>query len=452
MMPYLFLVAALALARPALAVVRLARAPAGSRRFWIPMLWHASRWRWLTRNCQLAYLDHHHKRLWRPRLPFTTAVRVDSEPRHLMRWPRASRWRLDPFGWTTQVRTIPRTGRAEIAKAAPWIADAWAAHRVSVTQIRPGRLELRALRVDPLATAYGIEACPASAFTSSAFPGRFLLGRDEHGRWRYLSLANVTGITATGLPGSGKSTLLASWLCQLAPCPVVDPLILDGKGSQEWDEWHGRAVVLGDDLDAAEDALAAVDAEMRRRHATVRDITGYKNAWHLGPTPDLPLRLVLIDECDRFLNAGACKGSPADEARARRMAQLVGGLIRRGRSVLMLTVLATQTGLAESFGNSQVRNNCALSVAFALRTREAAVASLGDAIKDWPDFCPTTHQGPELTGVCTSTLRTHLDEFTRLRCPEITEQAATERARAYLPTPEPSARPEIASPAALRAV
>jgi S-DNA-T family DNA segregation ATPase FtsK/SpoIIIE len=332
----------------------------------------------------------------------------------------------------------------EIAKEAQHIADAHRAHRVSVSQLRPSVLELRSLRVDPLAIPYGIEDCPAAAFTSAAFPGRLLLGKDEHGQWRYLALPNVTGVTVTGLPGSGKSTLLASWLCQLAACPVVAPVILDGKGSQEWDEWQSRAVVLGDDLEAAEDLLAAVDAEMRQRHATVRDITGHKNGWATGPIPAMPLRLLVLDECDRFLNAGAYKGSPKDEARARRMAQLVSGLIRRGRSVMVLCVLSTQLGLAESFGNSQVRNNAALSVAFAVRTREASVASLGDAIRDWPDLCPTTHQGPELVGVCTSTLRTGLDVFTRLRCPAIDEARAVQLAALVAPQrPAIDGRPHL---------
>jgi S-DNA-T family DNA segregation ATPase FtsK/SpoIIIE len=111
---------------------------------------------------------------------------------------------------------------------------------------------------------------------------------------------------------------------------------------------------------------------------------------------------------------------------------------------MVLCVLATQLGLAESFGNSQIRNNCALSVAFAVRTREAAVASLGDAIRDWPDLCPTTHQGPELVGVCTSTLRTGLDVFTRLRCPAIDEARAAQLAALVAPQrPAIDGRPHL---------
>lgn len=427
--------AGLALCRPALAVYRLARMGRQARRHYPAMLWHAWRWRWLACNAGLAYVDRHHRRLLRPRVPLTTAVRVDPAARHLLRWPRA-RFRPDAYGWTATVRTIPRVGRLELADAAQWVADAWGCHRVTVTQAHPGRVCVRGLRTDPLAVPYGPAACPPGTFDSPAFSPRLLVGRDEAGAWRHLPLPGITGITVTGLPGSGKSTALASWLMQLAGGPVRF-LILDGKGSQEWQPWEDRATITGDDLEAAEDALLAEAAEMRRRHARVRDITGHVNGWKAGPSEALPLRVVVLDECDYFLNATAHKGDRDAEDRARRLAQLVSSLIRRGRSVLTLVILATQTGLAEAFGNSQVRNNCALSAAFAVRTRDAAVAALGDGIRDWPDVCPTTHQGPESIGVCTTTLRTGLAAFTRIRCPEVSEEAAAARAAATASQPAP---------------
>lgn len=420
-------VAALFAIRPGFAIYHLARA---GRSAWLhagPCLWHTWRWRWLARNAGLAYLDKHHRRLLRPRAPLTTAVRVQPDAQHLERWPRA-RFHVTEHGWTARVRTVPRVGRDEFAAAAPWLADAWACHRVSVHQLRPGRVELRAFRTDPLAEPFPADACPDGTYTGNGFPAALLLGRDESADWRSLALPGITGVTVTGLPGSGKSNALTSWLCQLAGSPAVHLTILDGKGSPEWEEWQGRATVLGDDLDAAEDCLVDQAREMRRRHSTVRAATGYANAWHAGPSPEFPLRVTVLDECDRFLNAGQYKGTPKDEAHARAMTQTVSSLIRRGRSVLELVILATQQGLAEAFGSSMIRNNCALSVAFAVRTRDAAVAALGDGIRDYPDMCPTTHQGPDSVGVCTASLRTGLEPFTRIRCPELSEQAAAQRA------------------------
>jgi hypothetical protein len=420
------------------------------------MWWHAFRWRYLARNAHLAYVDQHHRRRrpWLPLLPWQSSVTVHASPVHRVRWPRA-KFRLSAYGWDIEARTVPRVGRREFADKAQWLADGMAVHRVTVHQDRPGRVRLACLRTDPLAVPYQAADCPAGTFTATGWPGRLLVGRDESAAWRHLPLKEVTGITVTGLPGAGKSTLLASWLSQLAGCPAVHPLILDGKGSQEWADWEGRAIVLGDDLGQAEDALAAEDAEMRTRHACVRDLTGgFKNAWRVGPTPAMGLRLVVLDECDRFLNAQGYKGSPKDEARARHMTHLVSGLVRRGRSVLFLVILATQTGLADSFGNSTLRGNCALSVAFALRTQDAAVAALGAGIRDYADISPVTFQGPDATGVCTSTLRTGLAPYTRIRCPEITEEAAAARAvqtaALGMPTPESLPGP-VGPPAAVLA-
>ena len=48
-------------------------------------------------------------------------------------------------------KTAPRTGRREVEKQAAHIADYWRSVRVGVTQAAPGRLIVRALRIDPLA-------------------------------------------------------------------------------------------------------------------------------------------------------------------------------------------------------------------------------------------------------------------------------------------------------------
>jgi DNA segregation ATPase FtsK/SpoIIIE, S-DNA-T family len=422
-------VAGLVLARPVMAVYRAARAGRDAWPYLPAMWWAALRWRWLARNAGLAYIDRHHGRKLQPRIPGTTAVRVNPEPIHKLRWPVA-RFTPTPHGWTAIVKTVPKVGRPELSKAAPWLADAWRSHRVSVTQVKPGRVQLAALRTDPLTEPYGAADCPPGTFDSARFPARLFLGRDETAAWRTLPLANTTGITVTGLPGAGKSNCLQGWLCQFAGSPLVSPLILDGKGGAEWSDWDGRAVVLGDDLDAAEDALAVEVREMQDRHARVLDVTGHRNAWQAGPSPDMPLRLVVLDECHTYLDVAQHKGTrnSKEEHRARVLGQFVSTLVRKGRSVLYLVILATQQGTVDAFGSSQLRNNCALSLAFGLRTTEAAVAALGEDIRQYPDMSPTQHQGPELVGVATCTLRTGLDPFTRLRVPELTEEAARARA------------------------
>ncbi len=428
-------------------LVRLARAPAAARRHWLPMWWAAHRWRWLARQCRLAYTDAVNRRAHPllPLLPWVTSAAADPEPTHRIRWPRA-RFRLAEHGWTVEVRTIPRVGREEIATAAPWLADAWRCCRVTVHQDVPGRVRLAALRTDPLLTPYPAAACPPGTFDADAFPGRLLLGRDDAARWRHLPLRDVSGITVAGLPGAGKTVAVGGFLAQLAGSPACQPLVLDGKGGVEWAGWAPRAVVLDDDPDRAEDALAAEVREMRRRLAAMPAATGHRNGWHTGPSDAWPLRLVVIDECQTYLDVTARKGDRQAEDRARRLGYLVAELVRKGRAVLVLVVLMTQKPTSDSLPTS-IRDNCALALSFALRTTEAAVSALGESIRAYPDMSPIGHLG--LAGLCTATLPTGLDPYTRLRCPDLAEADLDARAAATAHLARPLARSTGHLPAAV---
>ena len=76
------------------------------------------------------------------------------------------------------------------------------------------------------------------------------------------------------------------------------------------------------------------------------------------------------------------------EGLARRCIALTGELIRKGRSVLCLTILATQKTTGDSIPTS-LRDNSGLAVSFALKTTESSVAALGDAIREYPGYSPT---------------------------------------------------------------
>lgn len=425
--------AALALFRPALAVYRLARMPAAARRHYPAALWARIRWRWLARNAGLAYIDHHHRRQLRPRIPFTTAVRVQPVPVHKLRYP-AARFRTDAYGWQATVRTIPKVGRAQVADAAESIADAWRCHRVQVTQAAPGRVVIRGCRRDPLTEPYAMAAAPAAVFGAADGPPQLLyLGRDAWGTHRSVPLANLPAIAVGGLPGYGKSVLITSLLCQLAPSPVVDiGLICDGKGSADFEPWGHVAQLVGDDLDAAAQALATEADAMRRRLADMPAATGHRNGWAAGPSREWPLRLTIVDECHTYLDLDSVKGDRQAETAVRECRHALSQLVRKGRSAMWLTVLATQKQTGDSTPTA-IRDNIPLSLCFATRTREAAVAALGDAIRDHPDKCPTTLSTPELVGVCTALLRTGLDPYTQLRTPLIGEDQAAAVAAALTP-------------------
>jgi S-DNA-T family DNA segregation ATPase FtsK/SpoIIIE len=371
-------------------------------------LWAAARWHHLTHNLGLAYADKH-----RP---------------GKVRRPRAI-VRADAHGVVARVRTVPGSGRAEFDKAAEHIANYWRVARVSVAQPKPGRLIVRGLRRDPLLEVLGAGDIPVGRDLRHLY-----LGRDEHGTHRFADLANVPGICLGGMPGSGKSTEITSWLTQLAPSPAVQFALADGKNAGEFDDFSGRAYAMaGDDLDQVIDLLEKQHALMTDRLAAVRLVLGVKNAWHVGPTEAWPLAVTVLDECQSFLDLTAVKGDKQLEAKVRRCIFLTSSLIRRGRSVMMLTIPATQKPTTDSLPSS-IRDNCPISLCFGVKTIDAAAATLGTEIRRYDSYSPVTLADPAYAGCCTVTLKTGQDPFTRLRGSYVTEDqaAAVAAASAHL--------------------
>jgi DNA segregation ATPase FtsK/SpoIIIE, S-DNA-T family len=430
-------IAALIAACLAFGLVRFARLPRAAKRNYPAALWARFRWRWLTTNLQLAYIDSHRSRLRRPAVPFGTSVTVTGrrgvsstrspgQPARL-RFPRA-RFRADEFGIIARVKTVPGVGRAEFDRNAPYIADAWRCVRVQVSQPKPGRVVVRGLRSDPLLMPLRAAAVPLYGAETQSAVGRnwrLFVGTDEWGAGRYLPLRGVTGITVAGLPGYGKTSLVNSWLCQLAGSPAVQFVIIDGKGAAEYDDWRDRSwIYTGDELPAAAAALEDCHALMRSRFTT-----SGRNAWRAGPTPEFPMVVTVIDEAHSFYDLDAVKGDRQVEVHVRTCRALTAQLVKKGRVALMLTIVMTQKQTGDAVPTT-IRDNCPLAISFAVRTKEAAVAALGDGIREYPSYCPTGLQDPAYTGVCTASLRTGMSPFVRVRVPEITEQAAAQRAAA----------------------
>jgi S-DNA-T family DNA segregation ATPase FtsK/SpoIIIE len=165
---------------------------------------------------------------------------------------------------------------------------------------------------------------------------------------------------------------------------------------------------------------------MRTRLATV-GTREHRNAWHAGPTPEFPLVVTVIDECHTFFDLDAVKGNREAEAQVRACRALTGQLVKKGRSVLFVTLLVTQKQTSDAIPTA-IRDNCRYGLSFAVKTKDAAVAALGEQIRQYESYCPTTLQDPAYVGVATASLRTGQDPFVRIRVPEVTEQAAAARA------------------------
>ena len=439
----LALVLAVIAGRPTADLIRFALAPPAARRHYLGMVRARHRWHWLCRCTGLGQPELAAKNRGAAESRVLVLVLLAMTSRLLailfgietaerlgrIHYPRAKRWRLTSYGWQCAVKTAPRTGRKEVEKQAQHIADYWRSVRVGVTQAAPGRLIVRALRDDPLAVPFGPDDCPPGTYQPH-IPDVLYVGRDDFGNDRYLPLRGLTGICVSGLPGYGKTSLISSWLCQLTATPAAQFALLDGKDGGDQEPWHERAWRhCGDQLADALDVLEDQHAEMRRRLRSITALCGQRNAWNAGgPTADLPLLVTVIDECQTYLDLAQHRGDRALESLARRCIALVGELIRKGRSVLCLTVLATQKTTGDSIPTS-LRDNSGLAVSFALKTTESSVAALGDAIREYPGYSPTLlRETPNGIGTAVATLTTGTDPFTRLRVPEITEQWAAARA------------------------
>jgi DNA segregation ATPase FtsK/SpoIIIE, S-DNA-T family len=426
-------------ARFVYALIRFICYSPAAKRNYLPAVWAKLRWRWMVRNQGLAYLDTHRPRAPHPKVWGTSVrVRMVQNPEYAwLRFPRA-RIRPDDFGLVAQVRTVPRAGaRKDFEDAAPYIADHWRCVRVQVRQPKPGRLIVRGLRTDPLVLPFTDREAPAGVFGTTPpldlRNPRLYVGRDEWGQDRWLPLSGVTGITVGGLPGFGKTELIRSWITQLSGLPVRF-IFIDGKGSGDYREFADRAwISAGDELSLAAATLEHAHTEMRRRLGLNLPS---RNLWHAGLSPEFPLVVTVIDECHTFFDLDAAKGERdrSAEQHVRACRTLAGQLVRKGRSVLFLTLVITQKQTSDAIPTA-IRDNCRAGFCFAVKTRDAAIASLGEHIREYPSFCPTTLQDEAYVGVCTISLKTNSDPFVRIRVPQLTaaasESAQTHNASAF---------------------
>jgi S-DNA-T family DNA segregation ATPase FtsK/SpoIIIE len=414
---FLLGVVVLAFTATAVTVIRFVRLAPEARRFWPAARWGKLTWHRLARNLQLAYVDKHHGGVGSTRPKRVNCPRAHFKP--------------DPFGFQVNLRLVPGVSRSEVEKAAPYLADAWGAWRLGITQPKPNRLQLRAMRRDPLAEPLGSHVLPE-------FDGRHLmLGRDEWGQLRSASLAGIAGSVVGGNPGRGKSQCASAFAVQLAPKRTSSWYVLDGGGGADWSCWQRRAVRFAtDNLEEARDVLEDAHALMVKRLATLTDDLGTRNAWTVGPTEDYPLIWVPIDESSVYLDLEAAKALGKDaESQVRAIRSLVTGMLRRGRKALFHVTLMAQKATSSSIP-PDIRDLAGLRLCFGVATIEAGIAVLGDDLREYKSLSPTGLQGDEHVGVATVRMKTGADPYTRLRVPFVSEDQADELARQVSPVPQ----------------
>jgi DNA segregation ATPase FtsK/SpoIIIE, S-DNA-T family len=323
--------------------------------------------------------------------------------------PGVTAIRAVPTGAEISVRPAVGQSVSDFERARSALQLAAAVPAVRVQSKAPGDVTITLATVDPLAQACEI----ASPVSASADLRRLPAGIDEAGQWVWLSLADTSGWAVGGVPGSGKTSALSAWLASLALSPVCQFAVFDGKGGGDWSGWSSRAFLYSDtdDLHEAAKSFAIVDRLLQARLQTASSVLNTPNAWIAGFRDYWPLVIVLIDECQTYLDStGLDKAAKAASAE---ISRTVSSLIRRGRSAGILTVLATQKPTTDSIPSS-ARDNAGLRTCFAVSTDEAAVSVLGPGIRG-SDASPVHLRLPYAQGVCT--LPNIAGGFCRIRVP-----------------------------------
>ncbi|MFE7707138.1 cell division protein FtsK [Streptomyces sp. NPDC057486] len=331
----------------------------------------------------------------------------------------------DEFGVIVRASCLPQVGLKEFQKAAPYLADAWRMTRVSVLPDNPGQVLIRGVRVDPLTTS--------TTHTPTGQPPQKValwdLGLDEFGMLVSVPLSEVPGVTMAGLPGFGKTSAVNRLICDWAPSPTVQFNVFDGKVSHAYEGDYADLVerlfaFVGDDLEAANKELKRLVELRRARSASQKQIRGVKNFWHAGPTEDWPLIVTIIDEAHTYFRdyKGSDQQTKRLAALAAENARLVEDLTKKGRALGFLTLIITQKTTGDAIPTF-IRDVCPVGLSFAQKTADAAVAALGDDIRQWPEANPVTLQDAAYVGV--AVMNAHgRPGFVRIRTPFVADEHA----------------------------
>lgn len=331
----------------------------------------------------------------------------------------------DRFGVVVKAGCLPRVGLAEFQKAAPYLADAWRCTRVSVTQAKPNQVLIRGVRVDPLITK-------TSHTPTGKVPEQlpvWNLGVDEYAQPVSVDLRQVPGVSVAGLPGFGKTSLINRFIGDVAPSPAVQIAVADGKvdgpGEGDYADLMGRLFAfVGEDLEEANKLFRRMVELRVARKSHIKTLSGRKDLWHAGLTANWPWVVLIIDEAQTYF--ADHKGSTPEKKRRATLAAdnalLVQDLVKKGRDVGILVILATQKITGDAIPTF-IRDVCPIGVSFAQKTIDASVAALGDDIRDWPDASPVELQDPAYVGVAVMKI-TGQKGFTRVRTPYVDEADA----------------------------
>ena len=338
----------------------------------------------------------------------------DKHGRAIRTFPLVSSVVPTVFGASVELDAVDGQELADYRKAASRLATALMVPSVSVSESRPGFFQLDLRVSDPLASpVIRASVTPVSEWALE-------LGDDEDGNPKNVPIGNVSGVVVGGLPGSGKTAWLTQTLAAFASCDAVQMIVIDGKGGMDLNALSARSYQFVNDdmdLDAVVTALHDVKEVVRERLQNLHSVFGTSNFWNHGPTPEVPVVFVLIDECQTFLDSRQLLGKEL-KAKGAEIHSLVNFLVRKGRSAGVVTILSTQKPTADSLP-TDIRDNSSVRICFGVQSRYAAEAVLGD---EWSSDSAASPLGAPV-GIGVASVE---GTFVRFRAPYVREAAVSE--------------------------
>lgn len=256
-----------------------------------------------------------------------------------------------------------------------------------------------------------------------------------------LSFAQTSGIVVGGVPGAGKSAGAIDLVAPLLASPLAQVFVFDGKGGADWAWCRGAAAGYWlDDRNLAEiaDELDRLDDAMRQDLRSHPWSSTDPDFWHTGPTRENPFHLVVIDECQTWMDTtGADKDTKALMAR---IVRAVTDLIKKGRSAGWCVMVMTQKPTSDSLPTA-IRDNCSVRVACRLTTAEAAKATLGTIPEGDPS--PTEIPASRRGGAVVQDEDGHTKQVRFYYMAPETAQQELARLKPTEPKPAPKPKPKI---------
>ncbi|MGW4125601.1 hypothetical protein [Nocardia sp. NPDC004711] len=320
--------------------------------------------------------------------------------------PKLTRVTADEYGVTLYFRTLDTVGLPEFQAKAAKLVTAWRVREVQASETEaPEIVRVRAMVTNPLTKNVDMAAPAGPVLDWGAVP----MGPDMWADRITLPIENGAGMVVAGNPGTGKTAWCLGLITTLAPSNCTQLAVANGKAPAPLvGDYRGVAPrvshLLGSDTEQLVEFLTGLQTEMNRRYLTMWSDLGVDSFWEsdIAPSIEWPVLVALLDECQTWMEDA-------------RVVALVADIMAKCRGAGIFLVLATQKPTDNNLP-TRIRDLATTSLCFPVRTTAAAVAALGEGIREFPEMNPLLKMRPEFRGVGTIISETSLG-YTQFKAP-----------------------------------